>query len=92
MQFGKRGSGVGKFGVPGWIVADDAGNYLVADKLRGSILVFTPDLKFSKEFSSVGSREAYLAGPSVMAMGADGRLYVGQTSRRGVNVYQLRNS
>ena len=88
-QFGKRGSAPGKFGIPSGIVADDAGNYLVSDKLRGVVLIFNNDLKFVSEFSSFGGRDDYLVGPSTMDMDGDGKLYVGQTAGRGVHVYRL---
>jgi hypothetical protein len=87
--FGKRGSGVGKFGIPGGIVADGSGNYLVSDKLRNMVIVFGGDLEFVKEFGAAGGRDAYLVGPTDMAVAGDGKLYVGQYSSRGVNVYQL---
>jgi hypothetical protein len=88
-QFGKRGSGPGKLGVPSAIARDSAGNYLVADKLRCVILVYDKEMKFITEFGSLGVRGAYMYGPNVMEMGADGKLYVGQVATRGVNVYQI---
>ena len=91
-QFGKRGSGPGKLGVPSAIVRDSAGNYLVADKLRRIILVYDKEQKFMTEFGSLGVRDAYMFGPDVMELGADGKLYVGQVARRGINVYQISNN
>lgn len=88
-MFGKRGSGPGKFGVPGWILADKAGNYLVCDRLKSVVMIFDKELKFVKEFGSLGIREAYLVGPTAMDMDADGKLYVGQTGRRGISVYMV---
>jgi hypothetical protein len=88
-MFGKRGSAPGKFGVPSGIVADKSGNYLVSDKLRCVILVFDSDFKFVKEFGYPGKKPDRLLGPSVMAFGAEGKLYVGQLGKRGVNVYRV---
>jgi sugar lactone lactonase YvrE len=88
-QFGKRGSGPGKLGVPSAIVGDKDGNYLVCDKLRGRVLIYGKDLGFIKEFNYLGGRDSRLVTPSVMAMSDDGELYVGQAPRRGVNVFRV---
>jgi hypothetical protein len=88
-MFGKRGNGPGKFGIPGWIVADRAGNYLVCDRLKNIVIIFNKELKFVKEFGALGKRETYLAVPVVMEMDGDGKLYIGQVGRRGINVYWI---
>ena len=90
-MFGNRGSGPGKFGVPGWVVPDRNGNYLVCDKLRSMVLIFNKELRYVKEFGSTGVRDAYLAGPSVMALDGEGKLYVGQMAARGIHVYRIDN-
>jgi sugar lactone lactonase YvrE len=90
--FGRRGNGAGKFGVPGGIAADKAGNYFVSDKLRNVVIVFDSKLNFVLEFNSLGQSEAYMTGPSIMDIDGAGRLYVGQISNRGVNVYQVTNN
>lgn len=87
--FGRRGNGAGKFGVPGGVAADKAGNYFVSDKLRNVVIVFDSKLDFVLEFNSLGQNEAYMTGPSIMEMDDEGRLYVGQISNKGVNVYQV---
>jgi hypothetical protein len=84
--FGKRGNGHGKFGVPGGITADRAGNYLVSDKLRNVVIMFDKDLEYVMEFN------AALTGPTVMDVDGDGKLYVALAGSRGVNVYRLINS
>ncbi len=89
-QFGKRGSGPGKFGVPYGIAADKNGNMFVTDKLRCVILIFDKDLKFVKEFGTRGLRPGNLIVPNEISVDADaGRVYVSQMRRRGVNIYQL---
>ena len=88
-RFGQRGAGPGKFGVPVWIVADRAGNYLVCDKLKSVVIIFDKDLKFVREFGTLGIREAYLVGPNVIEMDGDGKLYLGQTGNRGISVYRV---
>lgn len=87
--FGTRGHGTGKFGVPGGITADRAGNYLVSDKLRNIIIVFDRDLRLVTEFSSFKVRDALLTSPTSMDVDGAGKLYVSQAGRRGVNVYQI---
>ena len=91
-MFGKRGNGPGKFGIPGWIVADRAGNYLVCDRLKNVVIIFDKELQFVKEFGSLGIREAYLWGPVVIEMDGDGKLYLGQTGSRGISVYMVSSS
>ncbi len=89
-EFGKRGSGPGKFGVPYGIAADKDGNLLVTDKLRCVVLIFDKDLNFIKEFGVRGLRPGNLIVPNEISVDAvAGRVYVSQMRRRGVNIYQL---
>jgi hypothetical protein len=89
-EFGKRGSGPGKFGVPAGIAADKAGNLLVTDKLRGVVLIFDKDLKFLREFGIRGLRPGNLIVPNEITVDITAnRVYVSQMRRRGVNIYQL---
>lgn len=87
--FGRRGSGPGKFGIPTAIVADAAGNYLVADTLRCMIIVFDKDLKYVTEFGGRGSRPGRLIGPRGLVMDTSNKLYVSQPGKRGVSVFQI---
>ena len=92
-SFGMRGSTAGKFGIPGDIVADATGNYiLVADTLRCVVLIFDNDFKFHTEFGLYGSRPGNLVGPMYVAVDGINRLYVSQLRNRGVNVYQITTS
>jgi DNA-binding beta-propeller fold protein YncE len=89
-EFGKRGSAAGRFGVPSGIAVDREGNYLVADKLRCTVLIFNKDFKFIKEFGERGFGPGDLIVPSSIAVdAASGRVYVSQLRRRGVSVFQL---
>lgn len=89
-EFGKRGSGPGKFGVPYGIAADKDGNLLITDKLRCVILIFNSDLNFVKEFGVRGLRPGNLIVPNEIAVDTvANRAYVSQMRRRGVNIYQL---
>jgi DNA-binding beta-propeller fold protein YncE len=89
-EFGRRGSGPGKFGVPCGIASDKAGNLLVTDKLRGVVLIFDKDLKFVREFGIRGLRPGNLIVPNEITVDTTAnRVYVSQMRRRGVNIYQL---
>jgi len=90
--FGKRGSAPGRFGVPAGIVQDSAGHYLVADMLRGVILIFDKDLKFVTEFGSRGLRPGQLIVPRDLAIDKEDRLYVNQGRYRGVSVFKIKNT
>lgn len=89
-SFGRSGSTPGGFGVPGGIVADISGRYLlVADILRCRILVFDKDLQFCTEFGYRGLSPDALVGPLELAVDGRNRLYVTQLRDRGVSVYQI---
>jgi DNA-binding beta-propeller fold protein YncE len=89
-EFGKRGSGPGKFGVPSGIAADANGNLLVTDKLRGVVMIFDKNLNYIKEFGFRGLRPGNLIVPSEITIDRKtNRVYVSQMRRRGVNIYQL---
>jgi hypothetical protein len=85
--FGSAGSAPGKFGVVAGIVASEDGHYLVADKLRRVVMVFSPSLEFVTEYA--GNDRWALSRPSALAVGNSGRLYVSQAQRRGVAVLNL---
>jgi hypothetical protein len=89
-EFGKRGSGPGKFGVPSGIAADKAGNLLVSDKLRCVVMIFDKELRYIKEFGYKGLRPGNLIVPSEITVDSNtNRVYVSQMRRRGVNIYQI---
>jgi DNA-binding beta-propeller fold protein YncE len=89
-QFGSAGSAPGKFGVVAGIVASDDGHYVVADKLRGLVMVFDSSFRVVKEFAGVN--RGALARPTALAFGNSGRLYVTQAQERGVAVFALSGS
>jgi hypothetical protein len=89
-EFGKRGSGPGKFGVPSGIAADREGNLLVTDKLRGVVMIFDKEMRFVKEFGYRGLRPGNLIVPNEITVDSNtNRVYVSQMRRRGVNIYQI---
>lgn len=88
--FGRRGSTAGKFGVPGGIVTDASGKFiLVADTLRCCIVVYDRNLKFRTEFGYRGRRPEALVAPVALAIDGQNRLYVSQSRNRGVSVFQI---
>ncbi len=92
-SFGQRGRSAGKFGVPGDVVTDATGKYLlVADTLRCVVLVFDKDFRFITEFGIRGYKPGNLVGPMYMAVDSKNRVYVSQLRNRGVNVYQITGS
>ncbi len=92
-SFGQRGSSPGKFGVPGDVVTDATGKYLlVSDTLRCAVLIFDKDFRFITEFGLRGYKPYNLVGPMYMAVDSKNRLYVSQLRNRGVNVYQIAGS
>jgi DNA-binding beta-propeller fold protein YncE len=89
-SFGQRGSRAGNFGVPGGIVADASGKYiLVADTLRCVVMVFNRDFGIQTEFGFRGLGPGNLVGPMQLAVDSKNRVYVTQLRDRGVSVYQI---
>lgn len=89
-SFGSRGSRAGRFGVPGGIVSDASGRFiLVADTLRCVVMVFNRDFGFLTEFGFRGLQPGNLVGPLQLAVDSKNRLYVTQLRNRGVSVYQI---
>lgn len=88
-EFGRPGSGPGKFGVASGITVDEAGYVYVADKLRSVVLVFDPDLEFQTEFGYRGDRPSNLMVPDDLAIDTSGNLYIGQAANRGVSVFRV---
>lgn len=90
-SFGSRGSSPGKFGVPGGIVADATGKYLlIVDTLRCKVMIYDrTTFRFLNEFGGRGLRPGNLIAPRDLAIDRENRLYVSQMRKRGINVYQI---
>jgi len=89
MEFGRAGSGPGKFGVVSGITVDEMGYIYVADRLRSVVLVFDPSFKFQTEFGYRGDRPSSLMVPDDLAIDREGNIYVGQAANRGVSVFRV---
>ena len=87
--FGRPGSAPGRFNIVSGIVADDRGNYYVADKLKSAVLIFDKNFNFLKEFGYRGLRPGNLIGPKNLVLDTRGRLYVSQRRSRGISVFQI---
>jgi DNA-binding beta-propeller fold protein YncE len=87
--FGKPGGGPGRFNIAAGIARDSKGNYLVVDRLKGSVLVFDKDFNFTTQFGVRGYKPGELISPNDIAIDNQNRIYVTQMGRRGVSVYAL---
>jgi DNA-binding beta-propeller fold protein YncE len=89
VEFGRAGSGPGKFGVVAGIAVDEMGYIYVADRLRSVVLVFDPSFQFQTEFGYRGDRPSSLMVPDDLAIDREGNVYVGQAANRGVSVFRV---
>jgi hypothetical protein len=89
VSISKRGGGPDKFGIPAAIIVDDEGNYLVSDVLQSLVKVFDKDMNYTGSFGGRHGGLDALFSPRGLAVDAKNRLYVSQTERAGVSVFQL---
>jgi hypothetical protein len=89
-SFGQRGSAPGKFNIVGGIASDDKGYLYLTDTLKCVVMVFDKDFKFLKEFGYRGFGPANLIAPMELTVDNRGRIYVSQSARRGVSVFQVK--
>ena len=87
--FGKSGGAPGRFNIVAGIARDRRGNYLVVDRLKGSVLVFDKSFNFVTQFAVRGYRPGELIFPNDIVMDNSDRVYVTQMGKRGVSVYRL---
>jgi hypothetical protein len=85
--FGRAGSAPGSFGIAAGIAVDEQGRVFVADKGRGVVMLFNPQLEFQAEFG-LESGAAGLSHPADLLYD-DGKLYVTQSRERGVSVFRV---
>ncbi len=87
--FGKPGGAPGRFNIVAGIARDKRGNYLVVDRLKGSVLVFDKSFNFVTQFAVRGYRPGELIFPNDIVTDNNDRIYVTQMGKRGVSVYRL---
>jgi len=87
--FGRPGSNPGSFGIAAGIAGDEQGHLLVADRLRGVVMLFDRNLQFVTEFGSAEDGGHYLVRPSEVVFGPSGKIYITQKRDRGVAVFRL---
>jgi len=87
--FGKPSGAPGGFNITAGIVRDSKGNFLVVDRLKGSLLVFDRKFAFVTQFATRGYKPGQLAFPDDLAIDGHDRVYVTQMARRGVSVFKL---
>jgi DNA-binding beta-propeller fold protein YncE len=88
-DFGRRGSGPGRFNVISGIVTDDKGYIYVADKLRCVVMIFDKNFTFQNEFGYRGFKPGRLIVPMHLEMDGKDRLYVTQMRKRGISVFKI---
>jgi sugar lactone lactonase YvrE len=88
-SFGKPGGAPGRFNIAAGIARDSKGNYLVVDRLKGSVMVFDKNFNFVTQFGFRGYGPSDLIFPDDIAVDNGDRVYVTQMGRRGVSVYKL---
>ncbi len=88
-SFGKASSAPGGFNIAGGIARDSKGNFLVVDKLKGSVLVFDAKFAFVTQFSTRGYKRGELIFPDDLVIDSRDRVYVTQMAKRGVSVFTL---
>jgi hypothetical protein len=87
--FGEPGGAPGRFNVLAGVMSDSRGNLLIVDKLKGAVMVFDKNFRFTTQFSKRGRKPGDLIAPDELAIDSHDRVYVTQSMRRGVSVFQL---
>jgi hypothetical protein len=87
--FGKPGGAPGKFNIVAGIVLDSKGNYLVADKLKSTVMIFDKDFNYVTQFGFRGGKKGNLIIPEDLVIDKADRVYVTQSGMRGVSVFKM---
>jgi hypothetical protein len=88
-SFGKPGGAPGRFNIVSGIALDSKGNYLVADKLKCTVMVFDKNFNYLTQFGFRGTKPDSLIIPGDVAMDKADRVYVTQNGKRGVSVFKM---
>jgi DNA-binding beta-propeller fold protein YncE len=87
-SFGERGGAPGKFNIAGGVARDERGYIYVSDVLKSAILVFNERYQFLGQFGERGWDRSDLIAPLEIAA-AGGKLFVSQSARKGVSVFEV---
>jgi hypothetical protein len=87
--FGRPGGAPGRFNIVAGIALDSKGNYLVADKLKCTVMVFDKNFNYVTQFGFKGARPGNLIIPDDLAIDKADRVYITQYGRRGVSVFKM---
>jgi hypothetical protein len=89
LSFGKPGGAPGRFNIVSSMVIDSAGNYLIVDKLKYTVMVFDDKHNYVTQFGFKGRKPGNLIAPDQIVIDGGDRVYITQNGRRGVNVYKV---
>ena len=87
--FGRPGGAPGRFNIVGGIALDSKGNYLVADKLKSTVMIFDKNFNYVTQFGFRGGRPGNLIIPEDLVIDKADRVYVTQNGMRGVSVFTM---
>ncbi len=87
--FGEAGSTPGKFGVVSGIAAGRNGEIYVVDTLRCVVMAFDANFRLLTEFGYRHAGPGGLAAPRGLAVSKSEKVYVTQSSKRGVSVFRI---
>jgi hypothetical protein len=88
-SFGKPGGAPGRFNIVSSMVVDSAGNYLIVDRLKYTVMVFDDKYNYLTQFGFKGRKAGNVIAPDQITIDRSDRVYVTQNGRRGVNVYKV---
>jgi hypothetical protein len=88
-SFGKPGSAPGRFNIVSSMVVDSAGNYLIVDRLKYTVMIFDDKYEYRTQFGFKGRKPGNLIAPDQIAIDKNDRVYITQNGKRGVNVYRV---
>lgn len=88
-SFGEAGGPPGKFGVIAGVAVDRHGNYLITDKLKSIVHIFSRDASYVAEFGYRGIAPGSLFSPEEVALSSRDRVFVSQARNMGVSVFVL---
>ncbi len=87
--FGKAGGPPGMFGIVAGVATDGMENYLIADKLKSIVHIFSKSAEYVTEFGYRTEAPGGLFSPSDVVVSSSNKVYVTQARKMGVSVFLL---